>query len=195
MIIKTSIAFRLNRFTLAPVKSCGITQSKATLQPMQIMHRVGVIHLSNGGFTIVDPERVGELNQFPWRLVKGYPCTQRMNCGVTLRASLHRVVMNAQNGQRVDHANRNPLDNRIGNLRFASISQNAANKCKPKSGKTSKFKGVSRVKDRNKWMACIKQNGKSKNLGHFDSEIDAAKAYNCAAIVRFKEFARLNEIP
>ena len=45
---------------------------------------------------------------------------------------------------------------------------------------SSKDKGVSWQKDRNKWVSRIKINGKQKNLGSFTSEEDAADAYQKA---------------
>ncbi|MFA5292668.1 MAG: HNH endonuclease [Phycisphaerae bacterium] len=48
---------------------------------------------------------------------------------------LSRFVMNAKDGQIVDHKNRDPLDNRRCNLRFATYRQNGLNKiCKNTSG-------------------------------------------------------------
>ena len=45
---------------------------------------------------------------------------------------------------------------------------------------TSQYKGVSWKKNRNKWQSQIKINGKSKHLGYFTSEEDAAESYQKA---------------
>jgi hypothetical protein len=42
---------------------------------------------------------------------------------------------------------------------------------------SSKYKGVSWYKNRNKWVSQIKINGKNKHLGYFDCELAAAKSY------------------
>ncbi len=53
--------------------------------------------------------------------------------------------------------------------------------CRPKPVRTSKYRGVSRQADR-KWRAEIRVNGKHVSLGSFADEIEAAKAYDAAAV-------------
>ena len=45
---------------------------------------------------------------------------------------------------------------------------------------------------RKKWFACISFDGKQRKVGHFDDEIEAAKAYDRAAKKYHEEFAALN---
>lgn len=90
----------------------------------------------------------------------------------------------------VDHRNGNGLDNSRSNLRSASLSQNKMNVPKARGAYSSKFKGVS--KDRERWRAVIYLNGKRTHLGTFDSEIEAAKAYDAAALRLFGEWALPN---
>jgi HNH endonuclease/AP2 domain len=101
---------------------------------------------------------------------------------------MHRFILDAQPGQQVDHINHDGLDNRRANLRLCSVSQNQANSLK-RRGTTSKYKGVCRY--RGKWQATITV-GKQYHLGFFDSEEDAARAYDKAATEAWGQFATLN---
>jgi hypothetical protein len=113
------------------------------------------------------------------------------NLGLETRL-LHRIILDAPKGTDVDHINGNGLDNRRCNLRLATRSQNHANRFK-KPGTTSRFKGVRF--ERNRWHAQIRVQYKKTYLGSFRDEIDAALAYNAAALEAFGEFARINTIP
>lgn len=106
---------------------------------------------------------------------------------------IHRIILGlTDNRLVVDHKNGNPLDNRRENLRVCLQSQNAKNRGKSEGVYTSKFKGVFFKKD--KWMAKISTNYKAIHIGSFETEEDAAKAYNNAAEKLHGEFAYLNKI-
>lgn len=103
---------------------------------------------------------------------------------------LHRLIYLWHHGQlprEIDHIDRNPSNNRIENLREATHAENTRNTSK-QAGASSRFKGVGWHAGRKKWRAYI---GK-KHIGLFDSEINAATAYNLAAYLEFGEFAALN---
>lgn len=109
---------------------------------------------------------------------------------------LHRLIAGTAAGLDTDHRDGNPLDNRRCNLRPATRSQNVANKPKPRwaDGRpaTSRFKGVSWCRARDKWQATIRIDGESIFLGRYDSEVEAARAYDRAAVAHWGEFAQIN---
>ena len=80
----------------------------------------------------------------------------------------------------IDHINGDPLDNRIENLREATIQQNGCNRGKNKNN-SSGYKGVTWHKANKKWLAQIMHNGKNIYLGCFDLLEDAAEAYQAKA--------------
>lgn len=106
---------------------------------------------------------------------------------------MHRLIMRFPNCK-VDHRNRNGLDNRRCNLRLATNSQNSMNARTRRSSKTG-YKGVHWAKRDERYVARIVLNYKPIGLGYFTNVIDAAKAYNAAAKKYFGEYARLNIIP
>ncbi len=151
------------------------------------------IPLTQGKVAIIDDEDYPLISQYKWRVFKHrntyYACT-------TLRRKtilMHRVILNAQKGQEVDHCNHNELDNRRFNLRFATDSQQIQNSRK-KQNCSSQFKGVSWHKINKKWRAQIGIDKKHIHLGCFGIEEQAAKIYNEAALKYFGEFACLNQI-
>jgi hypothetical protein len=89
----------------------------------------------------------------------------------------------------IDHINRIRDDNRLFNLREASISQNRWNRSKNRNN-TSGLKGVCFNKKEGKWQASIGVYGKLVHLG-LHKTIEAAHAAYCAAAEQFHgEFAR-----
>lgn len=93
----------------------------------------------------------------------------------------------------VDHKDRNKLNDKIENLRAASNSDNARNTNSRKNS-GSKYLGVYWHAKNRYWCASVSSSGKTKHLGVFINEDDAAKAYNKAATEHYGEFANLNII-
>lgn len=79
---------------------------------------------------------------------------------------------------RVDHRNGNPADNRIDNLRLATLSENRQNLHKAHKNNLSGLLGVSR--NGNNWKAAIKIDGKRIGLGTHKTAEAAHAAYLAA---------------
>lgn len=105
----------------------------------------------------------------------------------------HRLAWAFVNGAKpsgcLDHINCDKTDNRIENLREATVSQNMHNRGIQRNNSTG-FKGVYFHKRAQKYTAQIKVSGKKIYLGTFDTALDAHTAYCFAAKALHGEFAR-----
>jgi AP2 domain len=79
-----------------------------------------------------------------------------------------------------------------GNCRWSTVQQQSWNRGKSRGKFSSQFKGVSRGRRQQKWRACICQDSRNHRLGSFVSEVEAAMAYDQAALIRFGPYANLN---
>lgn len=145
------------------------------------------IPLSKGKVALVDDEDFEQVSKVNWCLKKSGYVTGYSN---GKHVSMHRVIMKAKKGQTIDHKDHNGLNNQKSNLRFCTLSQNCANQ-KARGG-TSKYKGVSRRKDRPSWRVLVRCNGRRFYCGSFKCEKQAAKAYDKKAKEVHGEFALLN---
>jgi hypothetical protein len=105
----------------------------------------------------------------------------------------HRVIWTIVNGRwpekHIDHIDGDKTNNKIKNLREATISQNLCNRGANSNG-TSGYKGVSFHKKNLNWCAYITLNRKRKFLGSFDTPQKAHKAYCEAALKMHGDFAK-----
>jgi hypothetical protein len=129
---------------------------------------------------VIDREFAVEVRQHSWRLI-GKPGHKRLSARVNGRVvSLHRFLWHLRHGEwprMLDHISRDPLDNRLSNLRLASHSLNQLNK--RTRGKRGLPQGVHRD-DRGvakKYQAMIRWEGKTRCLGQFATAAEASAVY------------------
>jgi len=146
----------------------------------------------NGDKFFFDKEDLSLINKYWWHLTTSYGnkyISTRINNKTVL---LHRLILNYPNDD-IDHINHDGLDCRRINLRVCSRSENMGNRRKKKPA-SSLYKGVYFYCKHGKWKAQIQVKGKKIALGTYENEINAAAAYNKAAVFYFGEYANLNII-
>jgi hypothetical protein len=105
----------------------------------------------------------------------------------------HRLIFEYIHGYLppiLDHIDGDPSNNRIENLRSATVAQNQYNR-KLNKNSASGLKGVCFYKNYQKWMAYIRIDTKFINLGYYEDKLEAARVANEARRERHGEFVRL----
>jgi hypothetical protein len=161
---------------------------------------VKTVPLTQGYVALVDDDDFEWVSQFKWRALvdrrrnKVY-AVRKTHGPHSSRKSLymHREILGVTDPQvKVDHRNGDSLDNRRSNLRKCVNGENNANSVKRPDGRSSKYKGVCWHKRYGMFQASIRVHGKTKYLGMFTDEVQAAQVYDAAARAYFGEFAQFN---
>jgi hypothetical protein len=125
----------------------------------------------------------------------GYLTTWYRNSPTKVHRLLYTLYNRASpDGLLIDHIDRDRSNNTKENLRLCTVVDNSRNYSKQCTSK-NKYKGISHEGGR--WRARIRIGSGHVarfNIGSFETEIEAALAYNIAAAFFHKEFAALNKI-
>jgi len=155
------------------------------------------IPLTQGKFALVDVADYDRVARYKWQAMRHrntYYAVRSVRQGRAPRLAImmHRFILNITDPHtKVDHGDMDGLNNTRSNIRVATIGQNNCNKEKMPNNKSG-YKGVWWHKRHQKWYACIRKDHKAIFLGLFHDVIEAARAYDVAALKYHGEFARLN---
>ena len=129
------------------------------------------VYCYDGRYFLIDSDDYDKVHMYVWHIdLNGY-VVAKINNKTT---KLHRYLLSPAPDMEVDHIDRNPLNNRKSNLRFANRSINCFNRSTPHTN-TSGHKGVYRSKD-GQWHGQITYNGTKYYLGTFTSADEAITA-------------------
>ena len=165
-------------------KSCGCLNIELTIERNKILKRkyntydltreYGVGYTNNNEEFYFDLEDYDLIKNYCWILQHGYVYAYVSGEEHHL-ISMHRLVMKAQDEDKVDHIFHNLNDNRKSKLRLTTHSQNLMNKSMGKNN-TSGVIGVSWDSRNNDWVARITANSKNIHLGRYKNFQDAVCA-------------------
>jgi hypothetical protein len=153
---------------------------------------IGLIHLRNRRVAVVDAEDYCRVIGHRWYTNRAagreFVCSDFGGRQVALT----HFLLGLPPGKRVLFRDKDPLNCRRKNLVVATQQQLNFNQRAQRRGKTSRYKGVSRVKGTERFEAYVNRDGHRYWLGTFESEREAAAAYDEKARELFGPFARLN---
>jgi len=142
--------------------------------------------------SLVDDADYEYINSFAWSYCvlsgRSYAITT-FSSGERRQMLMHQMIIGVNDGMDIDHIDGDGLNNTRSNLRMCTRAENIHNQIRRSGNK----KGTSRLQS-GRYSAKIMSYGVSHWLGTFDSQNEASRAYNEAAIKYHGEFARLNEV-
>jgi len=148
------------------------------------------IQLTRGYVALVDDEDYELVSQYNWSVsIKNHTCYARSRLGKADNPDtlLHRFLLNAPAGVEVDHKDGNGLNCQRSNIRLATSKQNNCNKWVQGEG----YRGVT-LRPNGRYQARIRDDERRIVIGTFDTDLEAARAYDEAARKYHGEFAMLN---
>ena len=144
---------------------------------------------------LVDLDKFDLIKDYTWYMNSDGYVRTNVSDGLhhQVQLSLHRLIMQCPTGKMVDHVRGKTtrFDNRSCNLRLCTNTENQHNR---RATNALNIKGVAYVERRHKYQTQIQVDGKLKYLGMFVDRVEAALAYDRAALQYFGQFACLNNI-
>lgn len=140
------------------------------------------------GRTKISLDKVDKAKKYKWRMdvTTGYVLTTIVHNHKTL--SLHRYLLEAEQGDLIDHKDRDKLNNMDDNLRFCSRSHNSINRDILASN-TSGVTGVYWHSRDEVWQVRLSVDGENMYLGNYTDKEEAIQVRKEAERKYFGEFA------
>ncbi len=148
----------------------------------------------------IDREDLNRVSERSWRVTKGTTGRERVVTSIrtpegSRTVTLGAFLMRPGKGKQVYPRRFNEgLDYRKENLVVCTLKERQRLLPKKRIKTSSVYRGVSYQKPIDLWRAAIQVEGETLNLGNFESEDEAADAYNRAARKHFGRLAYQNEI-
>lgn len=162
------------------------------------MSVVVFIPLTRGKVTVIDFEDFEKVRGLNWHALKvdrrWYAARTIKRIGKSKKVLLHREILNP-NPFQTDHIDGDGLNNVRLNLRQSTHQENGRAFQRKKEGASSRFRGVSWIGGKKKWLAQTRNEGKRIYLGYHTTEKEAALAHDEYVIKHFGEFASPNFKP
>ena len=166
--------------------------------PFKVVGDTVCMELTQGEIAVFDLADLSLVAPHRWCAAtfrrRTYAITQVRRTAYSRQESLrmHRLIMGVSDAAVfVDHHNLDGLDNHRDNLRVATRPENGWNCPRPLTNTTG-YKGVTKDARSGKYSAAIKVRGTTLYLGQFNDPVEAARAYDQAALRHHGAFARTN---
>jgi hypothetical protein len=151
------------------------------------------IELTQGQHTVVDDEDYERLAAHKWSAQHSRNTVYAVRRGTSSGSliMMHREILHLEHTTaRIDHRDRDGLNNQKSNLRIATQSQNQQNAVRSKPA-LSGYRGVQQTRG-GRWTARATLNGVTRHLGTYDTPEQAALAFDAYWRASGSEFATLN---
>lgn len=160
------------------------------------------IPLTRGVYALVDAEDYDRVMLWRWtapihpdkekqHVITSHCLDESVRPFKYVRLTLQHLVLQCRRQMLLDHANRNPLDNRKRNIRPCNSYQNAQNKGRFRNNHSG-YKGVWKCTHSSTYQTCINANGEKINLGNFRTAHEAAFMRDIATVKYHGRYGVLN---